>query len=375
MTDLAGQQSFEQINRHREPDDFLFGQLYKQDHGGIHFTTNEVVVDTITTSEPEPQANGTLTHSFVSMSDGTKYEALAGVPNVTGSDTAVVAIPPLGIPLGHAHIRNTFDDMMAIDFPTIAIGPPSGWRASSSPAVAANHIHQILDYMLPEMDVDDRQVFVNGGSRGAIIGLGLCVSELANTTQTTDERIVPYADLVSPCGPRPPKLKEIPEVIAYVPAVAASLATSALSKALKGNLSDFKNLISMDLSQPVNSAKFFYHVASSGISGQLAIASDPKTHMHINLFKGDKWAPEDSWHLAFLGRRNVKIDIEPGGHEKVGSDKTRRNTAARFAALREARGRNGNKLKPNDWEDIKRAHKSPEEIAHELGSIVIDRAA
>lgn len=248
------------------------------------------------------------------------------------------------------------------------VGPPSGWNASSNPANASRDIHKILDMQLPKLEVNNNQIFVAGGSRGGIIGLGMCVKEYSG------KRDALYADLVSPCGPRPPKLKEWPEVLAYAPKVFASLGSTALMKALKGDISDLRNLVTADPTQPVNSARFFFNVALSGVAGKFAVASDPDTHMHVGIFKDDVWSPADSWRLAFQERANVLVDIEHGGHADVNSSETRQAVFARFSALREARGLDGT-LTHADWLEVMHAHIVGEVEAKALGALSMGMAA
>lgn len=352
-----------------EESEFLLAALYRHENGGIVLPPIDNEVGKFTYPKSEDRQHGTFERSTVTMTDGTHYDVIMGTPKVKGSSLAIVSTPPLFIPLEHKHNLNAVDDMLELDYPIVAVGPPRGRHAKNNPASIAHDTHKILNEILPSLEVDEEKILISGESRGAIIGTALCVQQYALG------RITVFADLRSPCAPRPPKIGEWPEVLAYAPIVTAKIGGTAIKKFLGGDLSDLKNLISDDPSQALNALKFFRYAASSGIAGKLAIASDPRTHMHINLHTNDTWAPVDDWRLAYRGRENVTIDEEPGGHEQVASLKTREDTKIRFEAIKESGGQ-GRHLTHREWLEIMQAHRTGEEdMAYGMDEEAISLAA
>ncbi len=173
---------------------------------------------------------------------------------------------------------------------------------------------------------NDDEIYVNGVSRGAMIGFAL------NAFAKAHGKEVLYSDLLVPCYPE--RLNIIRDALTYVALPKHELSSIAAFRSLPVKLMA-KYPGTLDISP----RGIVQHIKSiptltSGAAGEAALMMPNDTTAHVSVFDGDIMSQGERWRELLSDFPNITVEnIAGGGHLSCASEPTYCDWAKRIDSL------------------------------------------
>lgn len=316
-------------------------QTNPQEIGGFSLPQFDNQVEIIRSTQAIDCPHGTLRNEIVEMCDGSIYPLIVGKPRNPKSDTAVTGTTAW---LTHTrgHNMRTIRRMMKLGYPVVMVGSESEITnenmsvkdrfllAMNNDLFKVSHdINQIVDVVLPKIDVRTDAKIGIGESRGGMLATGL--KDLA------------YADLTDPCFARAPKTQELPRVAAQLMPEAWTLAKNGLKLALKPHGKFYHQTLHKN---PEYYAKEIFNIpkllsGQAGILAKILLESNPSINMRVKIFKGSGWAQYRDWLGIYADYPGVFVERSNGYHLDIARDDTLKGISSRLTNLKDQRGFDG----------------------------------